>query len=126
MRLSPQGFFFYPSIAFVVEILFHVLPLTLILILLTALPGNLSFDRIIWPTIIVTALLEPVFQAGFDSNKDNAPWVSAYIILHIFLINLCQLIIFKRYDFLSMYSFRLIYYTFWHIIWGVIRLKLLF
>ena len=125
-RLPPQGFFFYPSIAFVVEILFHVLPLTLILFLLSALPGNLSFDRFVWPAIIVTALLEPLFQAGLDSNRDNASWVSGYIILHIFLINLCQLTLFKRYDFVSMFSFRLVYYLVWHIIWGVLRLKFLF
>ncbi|MCB9291467.1 MAG: hypothetical protein H6560_29470 [Lewinellaceae bacterium] len=42
--------------------------------------------------------------------------------LHIFLINLIQLWLFKRYDFVSMYTFRLVYYLIWHIGWGWVRL----
>jgi len=45
---------------------------------------------------------------------------------NILLINLFQLSIFKRYDFVSMYSFRLVYYAIWHIVWGVVRLNLFF
>ena len=39
---------------------------------------------------------------------------------------LAQLLIFKKYDFNSMYAFRLVYYLFWHIGWGHLRLRLLF
>jgi hypothetical protein len=31
-----------------------------------------------------------------------------------------------RYGFLSMYAFRLVYYLHWHIVWGYLRLQLLF
>ena len=125
-RPLPQALFFYPSIAFVVDILFHVLPLALILFVLTALPGNLSFERIIWPTILLVALLEPLFQTSLSVNRSGSPWLTGYIALHIFLINLTQLALFKRYDFVTMYSFRLVYYALWHILWGVIRLRILF
>lgn len=37
-----------------------------------------------------------------------------------------RLALFKRYDFVTMYTFRLVYYLLWHIVWGVIRLRLLF
>jgi hypothetical protein len=37
-----------------------------------------------------------------------------------------QLYVFRRFDFASMYAFRLVYYAYWHILWGVIRLKVLF
>jgi hypothetical protein len=42
------------------------------------------------------------------------------------LINLCQLLIFRRYDFISMYTFRIAYYMLWHVLWGYARLRLLF
>jgi len=52
--------------------------------------------------------------------------ILAYVGLHVFLINLLQLWLFKRYDLISMYSFRLAYYLLWHIGWGHVRLKLRF
>ena len=53
-------------------------------------------------------------------------WVTVCVFLNILLINLFQLLIFKRYDFVSMFSFRLAYYAIWHIAWGYVRLNLLF
>jgi len=125
-RPYPQALLFYPSIGFVVEILFHVLPLTLLLVGITSFFDNLNFERIIWPTILFVALLEPIFQTWAGFSKPYPAWVTGFVALHIFLINFCQLVIFRRYDFVSMYSFRLMYYLLWHIVWGVIRLRLLF
>jgi hypothetical protein len=56
----------------------------------------------------------------------NPPWAVAYDGLHVLAINVCQLAIFKRYDFMSMYALRLVYYGIWHIGWGAVRLELLF
>ena len=39
---------------------------------------------------------------------------------------LCQLLIFKRCDFVTMYALRLAYYDIWHLAWGHVRLELLF
>ena len=125
-RPFPDSLLFYPSIGFVVEILFHVLPLTVLLIVLTLLFKNLGFEEIIWPCILFVALLEPVFQTALGFSRSYPPWVTGFVALHIFLLNICQLTIFKRYDFVSMYSFRLMYYFLWHILWGVFRLKLLY
>jgi hypothetical protein len=50
----------------------------------------------------------------------------AYVGLHIFLIGLVQLLLFTRYDFITMYTFRLSYYAIWHILWGHLRLNLIF
>jgi hypothetical protein len=46
--------------------------------------------------------------------------------VHIYVFNALQLYVFKRYDFLSMYAFRLVYYLHWHVVWGYMRLQLLF
>ena len=80
----------------------------------------------IWPCILVVALLEPIFQTVLGFSQPYPTWVTIGVFANIFLINIFQLLIFKRYDFVSMYSFRLVYYAIWHIIWGVLRLKLLF
>ncbi len=125
-RPYPQSLLFYPSIGFVVEVLFHLLPLTLLLLLLTAVFPGLPFQRIVWLVIFLVALLEPIFQTVIGGLGSYPVWVTAFIAAHIFLINVTQLALFKRYDFLTMYAFRLVYYFFWHILWGILRLKLLF
>lgn len=122
----PQSLLFYPSIAFVVEILFHVLPLTLLLFAVTLMFEKLTLGVVIWPVILLVAFLEPVYQTLFGSSTGYSTWSVGFIALHIFLINVCQLLIFKRYDFVSMYTFRLVYYLFWHVIWGYMRLRVLF
>jgi hypothetical protein len=53
-------------------------------------------------------------------------WAAAYVFLNVWVINMVQLALFKRYDFVSMYAFRLMYYLLWHIAWGHARLGLLF
>lgn len=125
-RPFPDALLFYPTIGFVVEILFHVLPLTVLLVLTTSLFKNLTFAQVIWPCILFVALLEPIFQTILGYSRPYPWWVMAFIALHIFLLNFTQLALFKRYDFLTMYTFRVVYYLLWHIVWGVIRLRLLY
>ena len=125
--LFPESVLFYPAIAFFAEILFHVLPVTVLLVPLTAIFKQADLQMMIWISILLVALLEPVYQAsGMALSNQYLTWVVVYTGVHIFLINLCQLLIFKRYDFVSMYTFRLVYYMFWHIGWGYLRLRLLF
>jgi hypothetical protein len=125
-RPFPDSLFFYPVFGYVVEVVFHLLPLALFLTLLTLIFKGLDFDKTAWLCIFMVALLEPIFQTILGSSRAYPTWVTGYVFLHIFLINLFQLLIFKRYDFVSMYSFRLVYYLIWHIAWGYARLKLLF
>ncbi len=123
--LFPASLLFYPAIGFFTEILFHVLPLTLLLVTLTSLFRNVRYEHIVWISILIAALLEPVYQTLWMGGRYPL-WAVAYVGLHVFLINLFQLLIFRRYDFISMYFFRLAYYLFWHIGWGYFRLKVLF
>jgi hypothetical protein len=124
-RPFPDSLFFYPIFGYVVEVVFHMLPLALFLFILTSI-FKLSFEKVIWPCILVVALLEPFFQTALGFSQPYPAWVTVYVFANIFLINIFQLLIFKRYDFVSMYSFRLVYYLIWHITWGYLRLKLLF
>ena len=120
----PQAILFYPSVGFIAEIVFHVLPLALLLIILNPLGSWVGRERVIWLAILVVAVLEPTFQILFGGEV--LTWGSAFTWIHVFAIAALQLYVFRRFDFVSMYSFRLIYYAYWHILWGVVRLKVLF
>ena len=124
-RPFPDLLFFYPIFGFVVEVIFHMLPLALLLFILTSI-FKLNFEKAIWPCILVVALLEPIFQTVLGFSRPYPTWVTGCIFANILLINLFQLSIFKHYDFVSMFSFRLVYYLIWHIVWGYARLNLLF
>ena len=124
--LLPQSMLFYPTIGYVVEILFHILPLSLLLIILTSLLKNIKQEKIIWFSIFVVSLIEPIFQLAYGTPTNFPVWIKIYFALHLYLFNFLQLSILKRYDFISMYSFRLVYYLFWHILWGYLRLSILF
>jgi hypothetical protein len=120
----PEALLFYPAMGFVAEIVFHVFPLALLLLILSPLRKWLGADRHIWVGIVIAAVLEPTFQVVFAGEAFS--WASAYTWVHVFAVAFLQLYVFQRYDFMSMYSFRLFYYAHWHIAWGVIRLTVLF
>ena len=120
----PQALLFYPSVGFVAEIIFHVLPLVLLLLALNPLVGRFGTERVVWLAILLVAVLEPTFQVLFEGKAFT--WGAAYTWIHVFAIAFLQLYVFRRFDFVSMYSFRLFYYAYWHILWGVIRLEVLF
>jgi len=120
----PQAALFYPVVGFVAEIVFHVLPFTLLMLILSLLRGRLIDGRRIGISIALTAVVEPTFQISFAGGP--LTWIDAYTWVHVFSISLLQLYVLWRYDFVSMYAFRLIYYAYWHVLWGVIRLPLFF
>lgn len=124
--LLPQSLLFYPTMGYVVEILFHLATLSLLLLFLTSFLKKVKLERIIWVCIVIVSMFEPIFQLIFGSSSEFPLWIHVCFGFHLYLFNFIQLSIFKRYDFLSMYLFRLVYYLFWHIIWGYIRLGILF
>jgi hypothetical protein len=121
----PQSLLFYPTMGCVAEICFHALPLAVLLGLL----GGLTRKRpgaLVWPCILLAALLEPVLQVSLGLSARPFSWADAYVGAHVFAFNVLQMYVFRRYDFIAMYSMRLVYYLWWHIIWGYLRLQLLF
>jgi hypothetical protein len=119
----PQAIAFYPSIGLVAEIVFHVLPLTIVLLLLQPFRIRLGRHRTTWIAVVTVAVAEPTFQVLFGAETQA---LAIYTWVHVFSIALLQLYVFSRYDFVSMYSMRLVYYAYWHLIWGTFRLRLLF
>jgi hypothetical protein len=118
---APQSLLFYPAMAYVVEVLFHVVPLALLLVVLSLIPETLKprSSVIIWFCIVVVSALEPVLV-------HMRMGASTYVGVFVFVFTFVELDIFRRYDFVAMYAFRLTYYLWWHIIWGTVRLQWLF
>jgi putative Mn2+ efflux pump MntP len=121
----PQSLAFYPVIGFVVEILFHIVPLFLFSFILSFFFKNDRQFRLIWPCLIAVSFLEPIYQI-MAAIGELPGWALGAIGINVWGINIMQLMIFKRYGFISMYAFRLVYYLAWHIIWGYLRLHILF
>ena len=122
--LFPHSIPFYPVMGYVAQVLFHISPFSLVYFVLSVLLGRTSNTSIIWISILIGALIEPVFQVVFSEGQPV--WAVAYVGLHVFLIGLAEMLLFRRYDYVTMYSFRLSYYVLWHILWGHVRLNLLF
>ena len=78
-------------------------------------------------SVLPVALVETAFQLWLMTASHWATLpIRGFVGFHIFLINVCQLLIFRRHDFISMYTFRIVYYAIWHIAWGYLRLRVLF
>lgn len=120
----PESMLFYLVIAFFVEIIFHLMPLSLLLIFLTILFKNKNRNLLLWIAIFSISLLEPSYQVFY--MEAYPIWASVLLWTNLYLFNLVQLYVFWRCDFVSMYVFRLVYYAVWHIAWGHFRLELLF
>lgn len=120
----PQALLFYPAVGFVAEILFHLVPLEVLLLVMKPLVGCLGKERIVWLGMLLVAASEPTYQVIFV--VETFTWGDAYTWIHIFAISILQLYVFLRFDFVSMFVFRMIYYLYWHILWGVARLDVLF
>ncbi|MBL9095676.1 MAG: hypothetical protein JNK07_02010 [Alphaproteobacteria bacterium] len=112
----PWSLAFYPVMAFVAEVVFHLLPLALLLAAASAL--RVSKEVSVWSAMALSSLIEPTFQIAGDS----AGWLAAYVWLQVWAVNATQLYVFRRFGFVSMYLVRIVYYLHWHIVWGALRL----
>ncbi len=122
----PQSFFFYPAIGFVVEVVFHAVPLALLLALLSLHRKSPSQRTLLWTCVLLVSVLEPILQLYLGYAGAPFSGEQVFVGLHLLAFNLVQLTIFRRYDFVSMYALRLVYYGYWHIVWGQVRLDWLF
>ena len=122
----PKSALFYPIMGYVVEILFHIVPLTTLMGFLVKALKNVDREKIIFACILIVSILEPVYQYMLTPLIGKPLWLDIFDGGRLFLFSFVELNILKRYDFVSMYSFRLVYYLLWHILWGSIRLLILF
>ncbi len=117
----PVSLLFYPTIAYVAEIVFHAVPLLILLGFLGPLFKEWDATRLVWICIVLASSPEPIFQLNYRPAGAPFSWVDAYVGLHVFAFNVMQFRVFRRYGFVSMYVCRLAYYIEWHMIWGYVR-----
>jgi hypothetical protein len=122
---APESVLFYPAMALVAESVFHILPLTALSPALELSGRDVDRERVVRYCIVAVALIEPAFQLVWASGQ-SPWWANTYVALHVFAINLVGLHLFRRFGFFSAYAFRASYYVVWHIVWGYLRLELLF
>jgi hypothetical protein len=120
----PAAFFFYPAIGFIAETIFHLLPLTIGVFFIKPYRGNTKQIGIPISVLLPAIAAEPLFQVFFSGALLAATGIFTFF--HVLLISIFQISLLKRYDYVTMVIFRMVYYLLWHILWGVLRLKLLF
>lgn len=122
----PKSLLFYPAIGFLVEVVFHQTPLLILSTVGASLFNKVSKERIATVCLAVVALIEPTFQLVVFIFDRPPLWFAIAVWANILCFNATQLVAYKRRDFATMYSLRLVYYLIWHIVWGHARLQILF
>jgi hypothetical protein len=122
----PEALLFYPLMGYVAETAFHLVPLSVLVVLAQIVSRGKPGHRSIWTVIGVVALVEPVFQVSGTFGVDSVWSLDVYVLIHLTVFSIVLLELYRRFDFVTAFAFRLAYYLCWHIIWGVMRLQLLF
>lgn len=122
----PQSIPFYYLGAVVVEIAQHLLPLVFLLLIGRLLLRGKYSETVLWLAVFIVAALEPLSQFGGDFFSGYGPDFFIAGVAVVYFINLVQLVFFTRSGFLAMLTIRLAMYLVWHVLWGPLRLWLLY
>ncbi|MBC6492747.1 hypothetical protein ACFSQD_17670 [Flavihumibacter stibioxidans] len=111
----PYSVLLYIQGAIYTEILYRLLPFTILLLVLEFFHPSGATRRVgFWIIAILTSLLEPVMQL-----PDGAIWLKAYSFLSGFAFNLLQAWFLRKAGFLAALNVRLGHYLVWHVLLGV-------
>lgn len=120
---APDSLLFYPSVALLAEFAFHVAPLAVAAVV-ADLRGAVARAAEAAGLLVATSI-EPILQVVWGTG--HSPWwANAYVGLHLLVFNVVGLYLLRRYGFMRVYLYRVSYYSVWHILWGHVRLGLLF
>lgn len=116
----PQAWLFYPTIAVAAETVFHFLPLAGLTWLSRSWFRGRVVDGRAAAVMLPTAAVEPAAQVLLGSA------LPAFVVPHVFVFGLVQLFLLRRFGYVPTLWFRICYYLLWHVLWGRLRLGLLF
>lgn len=122
----PAALLFYPAMGVVAETVFHIVPLAILLLVFGGLSARLGAGRFMWLLFVLVSLPEPIFQISGESVQGDLSLSGIYVALNVFVFSLIELGIFRRNGFAAMFTFRMVYYFWWHLVWGTLRLEILF
>lgn len=117
----PEALLFYPSMAVVAEVVFHLVPLSLWKVAgrRRTNDGGFAGAR---AAIVLIAALEPIFQAVLGRDPARPWWGELLTGLHIYGLNLVLVTLFLRRGLPAALMLRLAYYVYWHLLYGQLRL----
>jgi DNA-binding response OmpR family regulator len=116
----PAAWVVYPVIAVVAETAFHLLPLSALVWLTRSHFHDLRLTERTLALVLAAAAVEPLAQAALGSM------LLPFVVPHVFLIGVVEMLLLRRFGYVPMVAFRLLYYLAWHVLWGQARLELLF
>lgn len=116
----PASLLIYPGGAIIVEVVYRIflVPVLLWLISGVILRGRQQ-ERVFWVLAVITALLEPVSQDLHAVIAGPSSGVFAVVFAEDFVLNISQAWLFRRQGFLSAILLRIVFYLFWHVLWGL-------
>lgn len=121
----PTSVLFYPVMGFVAEIVFHIVPLALVVPAFRRwADASRGAFGVVAPFLLV-APIEAIYQV-LGTSSDGSVWLTRYLTLHMLAFGSAALLVLRRHGFGSLMSFRLTYYLIWHVAWGAVRVDLLF
>lgn len=120
----PTSLVFYPVMAFIAEVAFHLVPLALIVVVSSRRPRSWAGATMV--PMAAVALIEAAYQVLGSATADVSPRLLAYLSVHMVAFAIAGLTSLRSHGFAAMMWLRLIYYAIWHVAWGGLRLELLF
>ena len=125
--LWPQSVPYYATMAFLAEVALHVVPLAALAAAVERRPGPTSSEpRAALATIVAVATIEALLQVAPELAGADRRSLALFVAPHLLVIGVVELLAFRRAGFGALATFRLTYYLVWHVLWGALRLRLLF
>jgi hypothetical protein len=122
----PTAMLFYPAIGYVAQIALHVAPFAILLSLTKLLFKTRSTTWCVWLSITIASAFEATFQAVSSLDGDGLSTIAGIVAVILWLFGVAELYLYRRFDFATMYAFRIFYYCYWHLLWGNLRIHWLY
>ena len=115
----PGSPLFYTAGAIEVEVLYRLLPVPLLLWLISnVLLRGRGQTPIFWTLAVLSSLLEPADQDLRELNHGASLAMVGSAFVPDLLLNLAQVVMFRRYGFLAAIATRVAFYVVWHVVYG--------
>ena len=115
----PAALLFYPVMGLLAQFALHVVPFALLLLLLQRVwrGGDPRHRTLV--AIVLASAMECVLQTS--GGKASGLGLTVFVVVHLLAFGIVELTLFRRFDYLTAYAFRLTYYAWWHLAWGMLR-----
>lgn len=111
----PASLYVYAAGAVAVECLYRIVPLSLAYGLARLLLKGRGEAVVFWILAALTSLLEPLSQAGL---AQGAPALVLVLFAAIWLFNISEAALWRRYGWTSLIVSRVVFYVVWHVALG--------